>query len=330
VARATGSSADGSGVKVLVLDEIHKIPGWSETVKRLWDEDTAAGREMLVLLLGSAPLSIERGLSESLAGRFELIRMPHWGYAEMRSAFGLDFEQFLYYGSYPGAANLIGDELRWRAYIVDSLIETTISRDVLLLESVRKPALLRRLFSLGCEYSGQILSYQKMLGQLHDAGNTTTLAHYLDLLSRSGMLTGLQKYSGKAVRRRASSPKLQVLNTALMTAQLGLSLDEFRSDRQRWGRLVESAIGAHLWNATVGSPEMVFYWREGGNEVDFVWVSGDEIVGIEVKSGTPGRANRGLQLFADRFGPVRTLSIGGDGLDLEEFLEAPPHDVFGT
>jgi uncharacterized protein len=159
-----------------------------------------------------------RGLTKSMAGRFEMTRLGHWHFNEMREAFGLTLDQFIYYGGYPGAATLIGDETRWAAYVRDALIETTISKDVLLLTPVQKPALLRRVFDLACRYSGQELSYQKMRGQLSDAGNTTTLAHYLELLEGAGMVCGLQKYAGQAVRQRASSPKLQVFNTALMGA----------------------------------------------------------------------------------------------------------------
>src|SRR5205807_8790309 len=238
-----------------------------------------------VVLLGSAPLLVQRGLTESLAGRFEVLHLPHWSFAEMRAAFGFSLEEYVYFGGYPGAASLVHEPDRWRRYILDALIETTIARDVLLLTRVDKPALLRRLFELGCRYSGQVLSYTKMLGQLHEAGNTTTLAHYLELLGGAGLLTGLAKYSGRAVRQRGSSPKLQVLNTALMSAQSGLSLDEARADREFWGRLVESAVGAHLANsAAVGECEL-FYWREGSREVDFVVRVGRTLTAIEVKSG---------------------------------------------
>ena len=234
---------------MLVLDEIQKVPGWSEAVKRLWDEDTRLRRALKVVILGSAPLLVQRGLAESLAGRFEVLQLQHWSFAEMREAFGWSLDTYLFYGGYPGAAPLVGEPSRWARYVLDSLVETTIARDVLLLSRVDKPALLRRLFELGCRYSGQILSYTRMLGQLQDAGNTTTLAHYLDLLAAAGMLEGLQKYAGAAVRQRGSSPKLQVLNTALMTAPMGLALEEARADRELWGQLVESAVGAHLANA---------------------------------------------------------------------------------
>ena len=308
---------------LLVLDEIQKIPGWSETVKRLWDEDTRAQRRLKVVLLGSAPLLIQRGLTESLAGRFEVLRLPHWSFAEMREAFGLGLDEYLYYGGYPGAAPLIGEPARWKLYIVDALIETTISRDVLLLTRVDKPALLRRLFELGCRYSGQVLSYTKMLGQLQDAGNATTLAHYLDLLAGAGMVTGLQKFAGGAARSRGSIPKLQVLNTALMTAQSGLAFEEARADREFRGRLTESAVGAHLANAAATGACELFYWRERNREVDFVVRAGRTLAAVEVKSGRARDAQPGLDAFAEAFKPKRSLLVGGDGIALEEFLARP-------
>jgi hypothetical protein len=241
----------------------------------------------------------------------------------MRAAFDFSLDQYLYFGGYPGAAPLIGDPQRWRRYVLDSLIETTIARDVLLMNRVDKPVLLRRLFELGCRYSGQVLSYTKMLGQLQDAGNATTLAHYLDLLAGAGMLTGLQKYSGAAVRQRASSPKLQVLNTALMTAQSGLAPDEAHADREYRGRLVESAVGAHLANAAAAGECELFYWRERSREVDFVVRRGRRVVAIEVKSGRAPDAFAGLGAFSEAFRPARTLLVGGDGIPLDEFLLQP-------
>ncbi|RIK90679.1 MAG: AAA family ATPase [Proteobacteria bacterium] len=314
--------ADGSAA-VLVLDEVQKISGWSETVKRLWDEDTRKRVDLRVVVLGSAPLLIQRGLTESLAGRFEMIRLPHWSFSEMEAAFGWSIDQFVFYGAYPGAAPLVDDPPRWVRYIVDALIETTISRDVLLLTRVDKPALLRRLFELGCRYSGQILSYTKMLGQLHDAGNTTTLAHYLELLAGAGMLTGLQKFAGSEARSRGSSPKLQVFNTALMTAQSGLDFAAARGDAEYWGRLSESAVGAHLANAAATGACELFYWRERSREVDFVVRRGRQVTAIEVKSGRTRDARAGLGAFADAFGRPRLLLVGGDGIPVEEFLRQP-------
>jgi predicted AAA+ superfamily ATPase len=314
----------GGARAILVLDEIQKVERWSESVKRLWDEDTREGRPIHVVLLGSAPLLLQKGLSESLAGRFELLPLGHWSAAEMRLAFGWTPEQSIFFGGYPGPATLSGDFDRWSRYIRDSLIETTISRDVLLLTRVDKPALLRRLFELVCRYSGQILSYTKMLGQLQDAGNTTTLAHYLELLSAAGMLVGLPKFAGEVVRQRASSPKLQVLNTALISAQSDYTLETARRDPAHWGRLCESAVGAHLANAAATGECELFYWRDRSREVDFVVRAGRTLTAIEVKSGTRRTsALPGMAAFEAAYSPDRTLLVGGDGIPIEEFLERP-------
>jgi hypothetical protein len=315
--------ASGKEGAILVLDEVQKAVGWSESVKRLWDEDTRATRHLKVVLLGSAPLLVQRGLTESMAGRFEVTHLPHWSFAEMRTAFGFALDQYLYFGGYPGAAPLATEPSGWRRYIQDSLVETTIARDVLLLTRVDKPALLRRLFELGCRYSGEILSYTKMLAQLQEAGNTTTLAHYLVLLSGAGLLTGLEKFSGSTVRQRGSSPKLQVLNTALATAQSGVSFEDAHEDRDFWGRLTESAVGAHLVNAAVSSAFDVFYWRERNRQVDFVVRAGRTLVAIEVKSGRRQDARSGMDAFAEAFRPTRSLLVGRDGIALSEFLTMP-------
>jgi hypothetical protein len=308
---------------LLVLDEVQKAAGWAESVKRLWDEDTRARRRLKVVLLGSAPLLIQQGLSESLAGRFEILHLPHWTAAEMAAAFRFSTDQFVFFGGYPGAAPLAKDHRRWTDYVRNALIETTIARDVLLLTRVDKPALLRRLFELGCRYSGRILSYTKMLGQLQDAGNVTTLAHYLDLLGAAGLLTGLPKYAGSVVRQRGSSPKLQVFDTALFSALAGYTFAEARADHEHWVRLVESAIGAHLANAAAAGACEVLYWRERDREVDFVVRAGRTVTAIEVKSGRARDALSGMEAFAKAFHPHRQLLVGGGGITVDEFLLRP-------
>ncbi len=313
---------------VLVLDEIQKVTNWSDLVKFLWDADTQARRRLKVVLLGSSPLLLQRGLSESLGGRFELIYAPHWSFDEMRRAFGWTCEQFIYYGGFPGSASLIDDPQRWRQYIVDSLVETTISRDILLLTRVDRPALLRRLFYLGCEYSGQVLSYQKMLRQLQEAGNTVTLAHYLDLLGGAGLIAGLPKYSKGQTRQRGSSPKLLVLNTALMSAQSVLGFNEARADGEYWGRLAESAVGSHLYNRRRETETELHYWRERSEEVDFVLTRGKSVVSLEVKSGRRKDAFSGMETFGRLFKPKRQLLIGSQGIPLDEFLSTPADQWF--
>lgn len=313
---------------ILVLDEIQKVGGWSETVKRLWDADTDTGSDVRVVVLGSAPLLVQRGLSESLAGRFETIRLTQWSFAEMHEAFGWDLDRYLVFGGYPGGAMLAGDFGRWRAYMLDSLIETTLSRDILLLTRVDKPALLRQLFRLGTDYSGQILSYQKLVGQLQDAGNTTTLAHYLDLLRGTGLLAGLQKYAGSKVRQRGSSPKLLALDPGLMTAMTGIDPAAARADRDHWGRLVETAVGAHLMN-TAGRDLDVNWWRAGDLEVDYVLAGRGDVLAIEVASGRRKPSLPGLDAFG-RAHPSRKLLIGGQGLPLETALSMPATQLFGA
>jgi predicted AAA+ superfamily ATPase len=305
---------------VLTIDEVQKVTGWAEAVKRLWDEDRRGELPLAVVLLGSAALRVQQGLSESLAGRFELIHAPHWSFAEMHDAFGLSLDEFLFFGGYPGAAPLIEDEQRWAAYVLDSIVETTVSRDLLLLTRVDKPALLRSLFRLVCDYSAQIVSYQKLTGQLQDAGNTTTLAHYLDLLAAAGLATGLEKYAPGKVRQRRSTPKLLALDTALVSATTGHTFAEARADGEHWGRLVETAVGAHLL-ATRDPRAEVLYWRDRGKEVDFVVERGKQLTAIEVKSGRRRDGLAGMAAFESAHGPARKRLVGGDGMPLETFLD---------
>lgn len=308
---------------VLVVDEIQKIEGWSELIKKLWDEDTFHGLDLRVLLLGSSTLLIRDGLTESLAGRFEINPVTHWLYSEMKEAFQFSLEDWIYYGGYPGGARLKNDPERWGSFVRDALIETTLSRDILLLKKIEKPALLRRLFQLGCTHSGQILSFQKMLRQLQDAGNASTLSHYLELLSQTGLLTGLSKYSGTEVRQKASSPKLQVLNTGLTNAQSSRSFQEIRSNPEDWGRLVESAVGVHLYNSIVGKNSELLYWRERNQEVDYILKRGDQCVAFEVKSGARKESPAGLKEFSNRFHPVKSWVVGDSyGLTFEEFFSS--------
>ncbi len=304
---------------VLVLDEIQKVSEWSEAVKGLWDADRHDGCPMHVVILGSAPLLMQAGLNESLAGRFEPIRFTHWSYAEMSQAFDYSFDEYIYFGGYPGAAERRHDRDRWATYVREALVEPNIERDVLSMTRVDKPALLKRLFDLGALYSGQELSYNKMLGPLQDAGNTTTLTRYLTLLSDAGLLTGLSKHTARAASARASTPKLNVLNTALMAVASGYTFEEARADRSYWGRTIESAVGAHLVN-TASSNTIVRYWRDGPHEVDFVLKRGPNTVGIEVKSGATPRPLTGLSEFKRRFNPRSIVVAGGAGVPLHEFL----------
>jgi uncharacterized protein len=312
---------------ILVIDEVQKVDNWSEQVKKEWDRDRNQGVDLQVILLGSSRLLLQRGLTESLAGRYESTYMGHWSYPEMNKAFGISAEEFVWFGGYPGSAALIDDETRWKQYVRDSLIETTLSKDILMMTRVDKPALMKQLFELGCEYSGQILSYNKMLGQLHDAGNTTTLSHYLNLLDTAGLLAGLEKFSPNKIRQRASSPKLQVHNTALISAQQPEPFKKLRTRPAEWGRWVESAVGAHLLNSALNSDLGLRYWRHSNDEVDFVLQIGEQVIGIEVKSGS-GKRTGGMQAFSKKFSPIKVLLVGDDGVPWQEFLELNPVELF--
>lgn len=321
-ARAKARNLPNGTSYILAIDEIQKIPRWSEIVKGLWDADRAAGLAMHVVLLGSSPWLIQRGLTESLAGRYELIPLTHWSYPEMHAAFDFSLHEYVYFGGYPGSAPLIRDETRWRAYVRGALIHPNIEKDILQMTRVDKPVLLKTMFELGCAYSGQIISYTKLQGQLQDAGNTVTLAHYLDLLSRTGLLTGLGKYAVRVHRQRASSPKLNALNTALISALGDYTFAEARSDRSYWGRLVESAVGAHLCN-TASDKCRIHYWRESPDEVDFVVADARRLVVIEVKSGSGYATPQGVGAFLQLFKSARHLIVGDGGIPLVEFLARP-------
>jgi hypothetical protein len=329
---AQWSLARQQDARLLVVDEVQKVSRWSEAVKMLWEQDRLAGRDLHVLLLGSSSLLMQRGLTESLAGRFELTRCGHWTWPECEQLLGWDLEQWLRFGGYPGAARLVPDEVRWRAYIRDSMIETVLARDVLNTQTITKPSLLRQLFSLVCQAPAQVVSYEKMLGQLTDAGNTTTLAHYLQVLAQSFLCGGLQKFSRGVTRGKASSPKLIVFNQALITAlnptrhppPSGLPDAELafrQADWSAWrGRLVENAVGAILVEAAESAGWTITYWRERDLEVDFVVETPTELFAVEVKSGRLDRPV-GLSAFCRRYPEAFPVVIGGEDFPLARFFQ---------
>lgn len=312
---------------VLVIDEIQKITNWSEVVKKEWDADTFNDTNIKVLLLGSSRVLLEKGLSESLAGRFEEIRMTHWSYQEMKECFGFTLDQYIFYGGYPGAALLIHDEDRFSQYIQSAIIEATINKDILMDTPISKPALLRQTFELGAAYSGEILSLNKMLGSLQDAGNTVTLASYINLLNESGLLCGLQKYSIDLARRRASIPKLQVYNNALKMVYSPLTFEEVLVDRKSWGRIVESCIGAYLVSQSFVHRFEVFYWRERDDEVDFILRKKSSVIAIEVKSNAE-KKTAGLEKFKQLFQPNKAFIVGDGGISIEDFLSMDIRKLF--
>ena len=312
---------------VLVIDEIHKIKRWSEIVKREWDADTRSKRQLKLFILGSSRLMLRKGLTESLAGRFELIRLGHWTLQEMEDAFGWTLDNWIYYGGYPGSASLIKDMRRWKKYIKESLVAPAIEKDIILTSNIYKPALMKQLFELGCTYSAELLSLTKALGQLQDVGNVTTLSSYLEILNQCNLLAGLQKYANDEARRYQSIPKYQVYNNALLTAFKGTSYEKDRIDPQIWGRWIESAVGAYLLGGAEEGGYSVYYWRERSNEVDFIIVRQGEVMALEVKSGRRGM-NSGIPKFNDLFHPKHSLVIGTDGIPFEEFFRMRIDDLF--
>lgn len=312
---------------VLVIDEIHKIKRWSEIVKREWDADTRGKRQLKLFILGSSRLMLRKGLTESLAGRFELIRLGHWTLQEMEDAFGWTFDEWIYFGGYPGSASLIKDMRRWKKYIKESLVAPAIEKDIILTSNIYKPALMKQLFELGCTYSAELLSLTKALGQLQDAGNVTTLSSYLEILNQCNLLAGLQKYANDEARRYQSVPKYQVYNNALLTAYKGTSYEKDRIDPQIWGRWVESAVGAYLLGGAEEGSYNVYYWRERSNEVDFIIVRQGEVIALEVKSGRRGM-NSGLPKFCELFQPKHALVIGTDGIPFDDFFRMKIEDLF--
>ena len=318
-AAARSLIGQGSPSAILVIDEVQKVSGWSSVVKALWDEDAFDGRDLRVVLCGSSALLLAKGLSESLMGRFELIRMPHWSFAECREAFGLTLDEFLLYGGYPGALGLRDDEARWLTYMRDSIIASTLSNDVLMLENVAKPAVLSALFMLGSACSGQEVSYRKLMGQLDDAGNAATIAHYLDLLGRARMLAAIPKFGEREFAVRNSTPRLMVYDTSLITATSAVGRDGLLADHARRGHVVESAVGAYLLGRQAQGDFDVYWWREGGVECDFVLRGAGTLTAVEVKSG--GNTNvAGTAAFLARHPGARRVIVGPSEESIERFL----------
>ena len=306
---------------LLVIDEVHKVNNWSEAVKKEWDDDTFNDVNIKVILLGSSRLLIKDGLTESLAGRYELIHMSHWSFKEMKEAFGMDLEHYIFFGGYPGGVGFINNEVRWRKYIKDSIVAPAIAHDILMTKTIYKPELMKQLFELGCTYSGEEIALTKLLGQLQDAGNITTLVNYLSTLNESHLLCGLQKYANDNARKYNSVPKMMVYNTALLSSLYGLNYSQVFTNPKMWGRWVESAVGTHLLNMANELDYRIYYWRERNDEVDFILEYNRQCIAIEVKSGRR-TTNAGISVFKEKFRPLHTFIVGNGGIPLEEFLSS--------
>ncbi len=291
----------GAGT-VLIIDEVQKIPNWSESIKKLWDEQ---GKEKIkCVLLGSSSLMLQKGLTESLAGRYELIRVYHWSFAESKEAFNYSLEQYLSFGGYPGSDPFKKDFKRWYSYIKESIIEAVIGKDILNFRQILKPALFRQAFEILCHYPAQEISYSKLLGQLQDKGNTDLIKHYIELFEGAFLFKTISKYSKKPYKKKSSSPKILPLCPALYTITQD---QDVVKDPVRKGRLFELAVG----NVLTRLPGELYYWREGNNEVDYIYSFGNDLYAIEVKSGTK-KFNKGLTEILKVFPKIKQLVIDYD------------------
>jgi uncharacterized protein len=295
---------------LLVIDEIQKVPNWSETIKSLWDK---APNSLRVVMLGSSSLQLQKGLTESLAGRFELIRIHHWTFYELKSAFDYDLDRYLAYGGYPGAVPYEGDFDRWYAYLKDSIIESVIGRDILQNSKVGNPALFRQAFEILCRYPAQEISYTKLLGQLQEKGNTNLVKYYIELYSGAFLIHSLEKYSAKSYLTRVSSPKILVSCPALYTMNEG---PYTLTQPEKRGRSFEVAVGAQL----IQLPGDLYYWREKHLEVDFIYKYRGILYAIEVKSGRR-KSSKGLGGFLEKFPSSRSVIISPDNFTI--FSENP-------
>ena len=306
---------------ILIIDEVQKIRGWSEQVKKEWDEDSRSHRNLKVILLGSSRLLLQKGLEESLEGRFETIKMGYWDWQEMHEAFGFSMDEYVYFGGFPGLAPDIQDEDRWRNLMEDSIISPILTRDILEIEEIRNPALLRQVFELACIESAKELSLTKMQGTM-SSGTVPTIKNYLDILNKSMTVQPLQNYSASRIKEKLSVPKMQVFNNAFRNRFGSFSFDEARVDPAEWGRQIESAVGAHLANRSMMDDYELFYWRnERRQECDYVLRKGQALVAIEVKSGSVDKTV-GFEKFKEQFADKVTAAfiVGPQALPLEDFF----------
>jgi predicted AAA+ superfamily ATPase len=296
--------------KILVIDEIQKCENWSAVIKKLWDEDKRNKQTFPCILLGSSSLEIQKGLTESLTGRFQLHKAYHWNHEESKKAYGLSFEDYLKFGGYPGSYNF-KDRDDWAKYVKQSIILTVIEKDILQYHAVKSPALFKQAFEIIMSYPAQEISYTKLLGQLQDKGNVELIKYYLSLYEGAFLVKVLEKYSAKKIITKSSTPKILPLAPCLYYLEI---LDEYKSEEL--GRVFELVVGAQL----VRTDESLYYWREGNDEVDFVLKKGRRLYGIEVKSGRK-KSQKGLDKFKDKFPEAKLIMITFD--NYKEFEKNP-------
>lgn len=291
--------------KLLVIDEIQKCENWAEVIKSLWDQAKLQKKQIQCVLLGSSSLEIQKGLTESLTGRFQLITTYHWNYSESKDGYDLSFEDFLKFGGYPGSYPFIKDQ-EWINYVRNSIITTVIEKDILQYQNVKSPSLFKQAFDILMAYPAQEISYTKLLGQLQDKGNTDLIKYYIRLYEGAFLIKALEKFSNKAVITKSSTPKILPLAPCLYYLTI---LDSYSPEEK--GRVFELLVGAQL----VRTGEELYYWREKNNEVDYVLKRGKKIWAIEVKSGYK-KNSKGLDAFKKKF-PTAKLVI----ITLENYLQ---------
>ena len=301
--------------KILIIDEIQKIPNWSEMIKKLWDEDKRKRLKPKCILTGSSSLSLQKGLSESLTGRFESISANHWSYQQSNQLHIMDLDEYLIYGGYPKSYSFMKDKKRWVDYITHSIVETVIGKDILMQAYVKSPALFRQAFYLLTSFPAQVISYNKLLGQLQDKGNIDLIKSYIELYESAYLIKTIQKFSGSEIRKKTSSPKIIIMAPALASFHRIESL----TDDER-GRIFESAVGAEFIKAQFKP----YYWADGDYEVDFVLEYKKNLIAIEVKSGKKKRSSS-LEVFKKKYPTVKIIYINKDNFinfseDVESFL----------
>lgn len=320
---------NGEQERILIIDEVQKINNWSEQVKKEWDEDTRQNRNLKVILLGSSRVMLQKGLSESLAGRFETLKLGYWEWPEMRDAFGFSLDEYIYFGGFPGLASDIKDESRWRRLMEDSIVSPALSRDITEVEEIRNPALMRQVFELACAESAKELSLTKMQGAIN-SGTVPTIKNYLNILESSMLVCPLQKYSPSPIKVKQTVPKMQVFNNAFRNRYEVYGFETARTTPDEWGRQVESAVGAFLANRSVIDDFNLYYWRnEKRQECDYILTKGQSIAAIEVKSSHTGSImgfEAFKKLYADRI--TSSLIVGPEGFPLEDFFSMDLEQLF--
>ncbi len=292
--------------RILIIDEIQKIPQWSETVKKLWDAGIRNHRPIKCVLTGSSSLSLQNGLTESLTGRFELIQANHWTLDQTLAIKKMSLNEYLTFGGYPGSYRFLNNLQRWSSYMTQSIVETVITKDILTQAHVKSPALFRQAFYMFSSVPAQVISYHKLLGQLQDKGNIDLIKYYLYLFENAFLIKTIHKFSNNEIKKKGSSPKIILMAPALSSFHRLDNLDE-----TAYGRIFESMVGAEFIKANLE----IFYWSEGDYEVDFVLKHKDKLIAIEVKSRRNKKATS-IEYFLKKYPEAHTIFITKDNFQI--------------